>query len=179
MLEIVLSSVGSATLIAAALWMGRTWLKERLTASIRLETDKEITKFKSELEAANQRIRDISSSGTTANAQVEMALLEYRIKAVNKIWESVLNWQQVSVATMMVSALPDDWLKKNASNIGTKSTFEQLLKNTDHLSFMKKQNETELLRPFVSEPIWALYSAYYSFLSARLAKASFFSDFWY
>ena len=37
---------------------------------------------------------------------------------------------------------------------------------------MKKQSETELVRPFLSEPIWALYSAYYSFLSARLFKAS-------
>ena len=37
---------------------------------------------------------------------------------------------------------------------------------------MKKQNETELVRPFLSEQIWALYAAYHSFLSARLAKAS-------
>lgn len=172
MLEIVFSSIGSATLIATVLWLGRTWLKERLTASIRLETEQELTKFKSELDTANQRIRDLASAGTSANAQVEAALLENRIRAVNKVWESVLSWQQVSVATMMVSVLSDDWLKNYASDPGTKSTFEQILKNADHLTFMKKQNETELVRPFLSEPVWALYSAYYSFLSARLAKAS-------
>lgn len=171
-LEVFLSSVGSAALVAAVLWLGRTWIKERLTASIRLETEGELAKLKSDLDRATQRIKDLALAGTSANAQVEGALLEHRIRAVNKLWESVLSWQTVSVATMMVSVLPDDWLKINASHPGTKSTFEQLLKNTDHLNFMKKQNETELVRPFLSEQIWALYAAYHSFLSARLAKAS-------
>ena len=91
MLNIVVSSIGSAALVAAALWLSRTWIKERLTASIRLETEKKLTIFKSELETANQRIRDLSSVGTDANAQVETTLLENRIRAVNKVWESVLS----------------------------------------------------------------------------------------
>lgn len=172
MLEVLLSSVGSAALLTAVLWLGRTWISERLIASIRLETEQELAKLKSELDRASQRIRDLASAGTSANAQVEAALLEHRINAVNKVWESVLSWQTVSVATMMVSVLSDDWLKKNASDPGTRSTFEQLLKNPRHLNFMNKQNETELVRPFLSEQVWALYAAYHSFLSARLAKAS-------
>ena len=173
MLEILLSSIGSSMLIAAALWLGRALIMERLTASVRLETEKDLAKFKSQLDAANLKIIDFSSAGTAANAQVEAVLLNHRIRAVNKIWESVLSWQQLSVVTMMVSALTDDLLKKNASDPGTKSSFEQLLKNTDHLNFMKQQSEAELVRPFLSEPIWALYAAYHSFLSARVAKASF------
>ena len=175
MLELILSSVGSAALVAAALWLGRTWIKERLTASIRLDTERDLTKLKSDLDRASQRIKDVALAGISANAQVEGALLERRISAVNKVWESVLSWQAVSVATMIVSVLSDEWLKENASHAGTKSTFEQLLKNADHLNFMKKQNETELVRPFLSEQIWALYAAYHSFLSARLVKASLFA----
>lgn len=83
----------------------------------------------------------------------------------------MLRWQQVSVATKMVSTLTDDWLENNASSPSTKLNFEQLLQDIDYLSFMKKQSEAELLRPFVSERIWALYWAYYSFLSTRLIKA--------
>ena len=140
MLELVLSSVGSAALVAACLWLGQTWIKERLTASIRLETERELATLKSDLDRASQRIKDLALAGTNANAQVESALLEHRVKAVNKVWESVLSWQTVSAATMMVSVLSDDWLKENASHPGTKSTFEKLLKNTDHLKFMTKQN---------------------------------------
>lgn len=172
MLELVLSSFGSAALVAAALWLGRTWIKERLTASIRLDTERDLAKLKSDLDRASQRIKDVALAGTSANAQVESALLEHRISAVNKVWESVLSWQTVSTATMMVSVLSADWLKENASHPGTQSTFEQLLKNADHLNFVKKQNETELVRPFLSEQIWALYAAYHSFLLARLVKAS-------
>lgn len=172
MLEVLLSSVGSAALLSAVLWLGRTWISERLIASIRLETEQELARLKSELDIASQRIRDLTAAGTSANARVEAAVLEHRINAVTKVWESVLNWQTVSVATMMVSALSDDWLKKNAADPGTRSTFEQVLKNSDHLNFMKKQIETERIRPFLSEQIWALYAAYHSFLSARLAKAS-------
>ncbi|OAD81586.1 hypothetical protein ATN89_24155 [Comamonas thiooxydans] len=172
MLELVLSSVGSAALVAAALWLGRTWIKERLTASIRLDTERDLAKLKSDLDRASQRIKDVAFAGTSANAKVEGTLLEHRISAVNKVWESVLSWQAVSAATTMVSFLSEDWLKRNASHPGTKSTFEQLLKDADHLNFMKRQNDTELVRPFLSEQIWALYAAYHSFLSARLVKAS-------
>lgn len=172
MLDIILSTVGSASLIGTVAWLGRTWLQERLTASVRLETEQKLARLKSELETANQRIRDLASVGSAANSQVESALVEHRIAAVKKVWESVQSWQQVSVATMMVSVLPDKWIKKNASHPGTKSTFEQVLKGVDHLDFMRKQNEAELVRPFLSESAWALYSAYYSFLSARLTKAS-------
>jgi hypothetical protein len=172
LLDIILSTVGSASLIGAVAWLGRTWLQERLTASVRLETEQKLARLKSELETANQRIRDLASVGSAANSQVESALVEHRSAAVKKIWESVQSWQQVSVATMMVSALPDEWIKKYASDPGTKSTFEQVLKGADHLDFMRKQNETELVRPFLSESAWALYSAYHSFLSARLTKAT-------
>jgi hypothetical protein len=170
--EVVLSSVGSAALVAAVFWLGRTWIKERLTASIRLETERDLANLKSDLDRASQRLKDLALAGTSANAQVEGTLLEHRISAVNRVWESVLSWQTVSAATMMVSVLSDGWLEGNASHPGTKTTFETLLKNTDHLNFMKKQNETELVRPFLSEQIWALYAAYHSFLSARLVKAS-------
>ena len=172
MLEIALASVSSATLVAAMLWLGRTWIKERLTASIRLETDIKLAKLKSDLDSASQRIKDLALAGTSANAHVEGALLEHRISAINRIWESVLGWQKVFAATTMVGVLSDEWIKSNASHPGTKSTFEQLLKGTDHLNFMKFQSETERVRPFVSEQIWALYVAYHSFLSARLMKAS-------
>lgn len=169
--EVLTSSAGAAVLLGFVGWLSRTWLKERLTASLRLETEQKITRLKSELETANQRIHDLTAVGTSANSHVESALFEHRVAAVKTAWESVLAWQQVSVATMMVSVLPEDWVKNYASDPGTKSTFEQVLKGVDLQSFMKRQNETELMRPFLSESAWALCSAYHSFLSARLTKA--------
>ncbi len=169
--ELLVTSVGSAILVGAAGWLARTWVKERLTASIRVETEKKLAKLSSEIEAANQKISHLSSVGAAANSQVEAALLEHRISAVRTVWESIQRWQQASVASMMVSLLSDEWLEENSTDPGTKSTFEQVLKGLDVPDFMKKQNETELVRPFLSESVWALYSAYHSFLSSRLGRA--------
>ena len=76
MLEIFITSIGSAALVAVALWLSRTWIRERLTASIRLETEKKLAILKSELETTTQRIRDISSAGTAASAQAEAVLVD-------------------------------------------------------------------------------------------------------
>ena len=171
MLEIFISSIGSASLVGAAFWLCRTWIKERLTASIHLETEQKLAKLKSELDSANQRIHALSAVAASANQQVESALLEHRIAAVKTAWEKVQNWQQVSVVTMMIAALSDEWIKKNASDPNTKSTFDKLLNDIDRTNFLKNQNEAFLVRPFLSEPAWALYFAYHSFLSTRFSKA--------
>lgn len=49
-----------------------------------------------------------------------------------------------------------------------------LLQNPNHLKFLKERNYTELVRPFISERSWALYSAYNSFYISRITKASMF-----
>jgi hypothetical protein len=170
-LDFLLSSISSASLVGIAIWLSRTWIKERLTASIHVETEERLAKLKSELEATNQKVRDLTSVAASANQQVESALLEHRIAAVKLVWETVQDWQQVTAATMFISVLTEDWIKQNASHHGTKSTFEQLLNGIEPMSFLKKQNRAFLTRPFLSEPAWALYFAYHSFLSTRLTKA--------
>lgn len=170
-LEFLISSVSSAALIGVAIWLSRTWIKERLTASIHAETEERLAKLRSELEATNQKLRDLTAVAASANQQVESALLEHRIAAVKLVWETVQDWQQVTASTMIVSVLTEDWIKENASHHGTKSTFDQLLKGIDPPNFLKKQNRAFLARPFMSEPAWALYFALHSFLSTRLTKA--------
>lgn len=171
MSEILSSSVLSAALVAALIWLSRTWIKTRLTASINLETEETVAKLKSALDATNQKVRDLSAVAASANQHVESKLLEHKIDAIKLVWETVQDWQQVTAATLTISILPEDWITLNASHHGTRSTFEQLLKGIDPASFLKKQNKVFLARPFVSEPAWALYFAYHSFLCNRLTKA--------
>jgi hypothetical protein len=171
MLDIVVSTIGSAGLIAVLAWLCRTWVKERLTSSIRLETDKNLAKFKMEMESESNRIKDFLAAGTAANSKVESTLLEHRINAIKKVWESVLSWQKASSITMMASVLSDDWIKKYSTDPGTKSTFDNILKSIDHDSFMSEQSKTESVRPFLPEATWAIYAAHHAFLSTRLAKA--------
>lgn len=170
-LDFFLTSISSASLVAAAIWLSRTWIEKRLAASIHLETEARLTRLKADLESANQKIRDLATVATSANQQVESALMEHRIAAVKLVWETVQNWQQVTAVSMFISALPEDWIQKHASHKSTKETFDQLLNGIDAKNFLIKQNQAFLARPFLSEPAWALYFAFHSFLSTRLTKA--------
>ena len=114
---------------------------------------------------------ELSSAGNTANSQIEAALLPHRIDAVKSAWTAVLNWNQVSAATVLAGLVSDDWIEKFASDPGAKQTFDVLLNDSNHLEFIKAQGEVERVRPFLSEPCWAIYYAHYSFMLARFTKA--------
>lgn len=172
--EIFATSTVSIGLFAAALWLGRTWIVARLTADIRLDNDARLQELKSQLQRANSTLSDITSAGHTAYSQSQVAILPHKIKAIETIWNSVLAWNEMSVASMFVAVLPIDWVRKYGSDPSTKKNFETLLKNPEHLAFLKKRNETESARPFISERGWALYAAYSGFYMSRVSKASMF-----
>lgn len=172
--EIFTTSAVSVGLFAAALWLGRTWIVARLTADIRLDNDAKLEELKSQLQRANSTLSDMTSAGHTAYSQSQVAILPHKIKAIETVWNSVLAWNEMSAAAMFVAVLPIDWVRKYGSDPSTKKNFEILLKNPEHLAFLKKRNETELARPFISERGWALYAAYSGFYMSRVTKASMF-----
>lgn len=172
--EIFTTSAVSVGLFTAALWLGRTWIVARLTADIRLDNDGKLAELNSQLQRANSTLSDITSAGHTAYSQVQVAILPHKIRAIETVWNSVLAWNEMSVAAMFVAVLPIDWVRKYGSDPSTRKNFEILLKNPEHLAFLKKRNETELARPFISERGWALYAAYNGFYMSRVTKASMF-----
>jgi hypothetical protein len=172
--EIFTTSAVSVGLFAAALWLGRTWIVARLTADIRLDNDAKLAELSSQLQRANSTLRDITSAGHTAYSQSQVAILPHKIRAIETVWNSVLAWNEMSTAAMFVAVLPIDWVRRYGSDPSTKKNFEILLKSPEHLAFLKKRNETESVRPFVSERGWALYAAYSGLYMSRVTKASMF-----
>ncbi len=83
-------------------------------------------------------------------------------------------WNEMLTVAMFVSVMPIDWVKKYGSDPSTKENFETLLKNPEHLTFLKERSDTELVRPFISERSWALYTAFSGFYISRITKASLF-----
>ena len=174
MVEILTTSAATVALVSIALWLSRTWITARLTADIRLENDSRLEELKSQLSRANDSLSNLTSAGGLAYSQSQIALLPHKIKAIESVWGSVIAWNEMSAAAMFVAILPIDWVRKYGSDPSTKRNFETLLKNPEHLTFLKKRNETELARPFISERGWALYSAYSGFYMSRVTKASMF-----
>lgn len=170
--EVLASSAIAAGLLAGAGWLLREWIVARLTADIRLENDSKLEQLKTKLQRTNDAVFAVTSAGSTAYSQAQVALLPHRIAAINSVWSSVLEWNQMATASMFVSVLPRDWIKANASKPGTKKTFDMLLGGKSYQEFLKKRAETELARPFISERAWALYAAYSGFYLSRVSKAA-------
>ncbi len=120
----------------------------------------------------NVRYSNIAVAGDQAYSQVQVALLPKKLFAIEEIWKSILAWDEMATASMFVSMLPLDWVDKHGSATSTKETFERLLGAPKHLEFLKERKNAELMRPFVSESGWALYSAYHNFYIARITKAA-------
>ena len=174
MFEIFTASATTIALTSIVIWLFRNWIITRLTADIRLENDSKLEQLKSSLKRTNDTLTNLTSAGDQAYNQSQTALLPHKIKAIETVWSSVLAWNEMSAASMFVAVLPIDWVKKYGSDPSTKRNFETLLKNPEHLTFLKKRNETEIVRPFLTERAWALYVAYSGFYMSRVTKASMF-----
>lgn len=174
MIEIFTTSTITVGLFSGVLWLFRTWITARLTADIRLENDSKLEELRSQLKRANDSLSNLTSAGDKAYSQSQIALLPYKIKAIETAWNSLLKWDEMSAASMFVAVLPIEWVRKYGSHPSTKKNFEILLKAPNHLSFMKEQHDIERVRPFISERGWALFSAYNGFHLSRVFKASMF-----
>lgn len=172
--EIFTASASSVFLFSLVLWLGRTWIVARLTADIRLDNDAKLEELKSQLQRANSTLSDMTSAGHAAYSQSQVAILPYKIKAIETVWNSVLAWNEMSAAAMFAAVLPIEWVQKYGSDPSTTRNFEILLKSPKHLEFLKRRTETELARPFISERGWALYAAYSGFYMSRVTKAALF-----
>lgn len=172
MLEIFTTSAVTIGLVSIVLWLSRTWITTRLTADIRLENDSRLEELKSKLQKTKDTISNFTSAADKAYSQSHVALLPYKIKAIEAVWSSVIAWNEMSAASMFAAVLPIDWVRKYGSDPKTKENVEILLKPPEHLAFLKKRNDTELVRPFLTARGWALYSAYSGFYISRVIKAS-------
>lgn len=174
MIEIFTTSAITVGLFSGVLWLFRTWITARLTADIRLENDSKIEELRSQLKRANDSLSNLTSAGDKAYSQSQIALLPYKIKAIETAWNSLLAWDEMSAASMFVAVLPIEWVRKYGSHPSTKNNFEILLKAPNHLSLIKEQHDIEQVRPFISARGWALFSAYNGFHLSRVLKASMF-----
>lgn len=169
---LILSTFGSASLLAAAFWLARTWISERLTQSIKLETDKKLAKFQSDLSATHKTISDLTSYSHSTSQEFDLALLPYRIEAIKTLMHAANEWQKVYAATSMIHIFDSEFLKKSGASEGAKKIIEQLLSGINIPEFLSQQNKALLAQPFVSSTAWALYYAYHTYYSNTLVKAN-------
>ena len=169
MIENWIPALTSTTLLAAALFMSKSWLMTRLAKSVQYDYDKKIEALKSDLKIKETEINALRNGALTGLVDRQKVLYEKKVQAVELVWTNVITLAPAKLASNALTAVNYEYALKEAENdpkireffksIGPDSAHEYI-KDTAALS----------ARPFLSELAWALFSAYSSILSTAVIR---------
>lgn len=158
----ILASAGTTTLLlVAAAWLGRKWIGKRLEASIQHEYDKGLVAFKREIDRDAEKLRLASA----AFGEVQKATVTKRLEAVEATWKTILELQAAVPASFVyLDVLTDsEYLTaRSHKNIGPALASIDADKVVTEAS--DRAQQLAVLRPFIGEYLWVLFSVYQSTL---------------
>jgi hypothetical protein len=170
-LYFILESVGSASLVAALLWLLRHLIQERLSAAVKGEFDAKLATLNSQLRASEERIKAdlkdkqdeiaaLRTSPLSAMLQRQVEIDKRHIKAIEQLWDSVISLKQARSISQTVGMLKMEEVSKRLST-GDKrieAFLDTVIGNFDMKSI--DLQSAEKARPFISQYVWSIYSAY-------------------
>lgn len=139
-------------------------------AELRVQTEKELESFRSQLE----RDRALHAAATSAFASANDAAAERKLHAVQEIWDATIRTKSAASEMMLlidiftreeVAAALDD--TRRASSIGAPSDKEMMER------FFPVGKAAEHVRPFIDEVLWAAFFGYRSLLGRILVVIQF------
>ncbi|OPA99409.1 hypothetical protein BFW87_04080 [Pseudomonas fluorescens] len=166
----------SAALVLALGWLLRTWIGERLKASLKHEYSERLERLKTDLK--KQSDADLASAKAEIDSQaeklkvaavsfseVQKATLPKKIEAVDALWEAVRAARaHVPGIVYMCDVLTDEELRTIRTSQQFKD-FRQLLAAIDPVKLTPLIfGDADKTRPHVGEYIWALHSTYHGIL---------------
>ncbi|MEX5531053.1 hypothetical protein [Pseudomonas syringae] len=167
----------SAVLLAALGWMLRTWIGERLKASIKHEYDDRLERLKNELKA--QSDLDLAALKSEVDRQaeklkiaalsfsdVQKATIPRKIEAVDNLWAAVRQARNYIPGEIYICDVLTDGELADMRTSASLNELRLRLRGIDALSLSPLLfGEAEKVRPHVGEYIWALFSTYHGIVS--------------
>lgn len=174
------SAAVSSTLTAAIIWIGRTWISERLRQSIQHEYDQKLAYLNSELKSESEKKSILFKTSfekeaerlrfaTSSIGATQQLAIERKLNALENLWEAILEARKnVPLVMGFLDILTVEEYKSSKNN----PSFQQLVGkiSIESLATMFSDNvgSRERIRPYVGEYLWALLSTYQA-LIARVA----------
>lgn len=177
----IISSAGVSTALLAALaWIFRSWISERLRASIRHEYDDRLeklkaelkaqgdahlTSFKSELDRQAEKLRIAS----TSFSEVQKATIAKKIEAVDTLWLGLIRSRAAFPGDVaMTEIFTDEEMKGFYTNPQMHKYSGGMAAISEHDYFQTGLDEVQRMRPHLGEYIWVLYVTYRSILGRSI-----------
>ncbi|MFF5867607.1 hypothetical protein [Pseudomonas sp. NPDC012596] len=176
-----LATAGVTTVLLAALgWLLRTWIGERLKASIKHDYDERLERLKSELKVQNDLDLAALKSEVDRQAEklkiaalsfsdVQKATIPRKIEAVDDLWAAVMQARGHMPGEFYVcDVLTDDELS-DMRKTGPLNDIRLRLLKIDAMALSPLIfGDAEKVRPHVGEYIWALFATFHGLLSRIL-----------
>lgn len=177
LLAVLTSVVGSSALIGLIAYFSKTWLTERLKASIkhdydvrleslkadlRVESEHHLAQLKSEVDRSADRLK----AAALSFSEVQKATIARKIEAIDGLWQAVRNARaNVPGVILLTDYLTDDELK----DLTQYPKCEQLRRELEALSStdvaLKFFQDADNARPHVGEYVWALFVTYHGIIT--------------
>ncbi|MDP2850306.1 MAG: hypothetical protein Q8O20_04465 [Sulfuricurvum sp.] len=168
-MEFLLSTVVSSIMISCVLWLMKNWLLTRISLGIKHEYDEKLEELRSDLKAKETQIEAIRRGALNGIADKQKILHEYRVKAAEELWASVLALAPAKQTSGLISVVKyEQILEYSKDDPRVKDMFTMLDKN-DNLDYWKESKAFKT-RLFLSELSWALYFAYSSILGISVLR---------
>jgi len=180
LIEWLLSTVSTASLLGLAAFLARNLILTRLKASVQhefnakleaLRTDlrKSEESFKADLRAKETQIEVLRSGALSGLASRQAALDKRRLEAIDQLWAGIEVLTPLKYAVSMMATFKFEASLKFASEKPeVRELFKQMGAPVDAKIFSAVN--VHKARPFVSEIAWALFSAYQAIVGHAVAQ---------
>lgn len=168
-------AITSSSLLAVggfiAAWVGQPWInrfiQSRFDASLeqtKTRFRREEEKLRSDLQTLEREQNSLRDGALNSLSTRHAAIDNRRLQAVERIWGSVVAKSHLKLLCTMAQVVKMDRLIEGASKGGVDADgiarFAEVMFPAAKLDKPTQEKTVETERPFVSENVWALYSAY-------------------
>jgi len=174
----VISSAGTSLILSGAgIWLARSWITERLRASIKHEYDQQLATINSELKlrvdtqlasakADVDRQAEKLRIASTSFSEVQKAAIARKLDSVDTLWSGLLKIREITPPAMsfMDILAPEEFSSARNNQNFRRMASELDFQKVSELS-IEARGTLERIRPYIGEYTWALFATYHIIVS--------------
>ncbi len=167
----LLSSAGvSVALSGAAIWLARSWISERLKASIKHEYDQSLATLTAQLSAKNESQLEALRADIDRHAEklriasmsiteVQKAAIARKLDGIDTLWTGIVSARALSpvVLGFMDLLTPDEYVGARDHQTFKNLTADLTVEGIGQLN-ERARGSLETTRPYIGEYTWALFA---------------------
>jgi hypothetical protein len=165
----MLESLTTTAVIGFILFLLRNWIVTRLKESVSFEYNEKLENLKSDLRKNETELGSLRGSLLSGASHRGKLIYEKKVRATEIIWEAVLRLAPMKkISESMLSIKFHEAAELAETNQNVREFAKTLGMNIDISD--TGYNDAKKMRPFLTEIVWAYYSAYYAVVSHAMMR---------